>query len=53
MYIQILINLCVHSHVDVLVTDPVVWIGRHECVGFAFGIDGGHVLSVLILNDYS
>ena len=46
-----MIDLCVHSHVGVLATDPVIWIGHCECVEcaeIAFGVGGGHVLSVLM-----
>ena len=48
VYIQkIVIDPCFHSSVVVSVTNPVVWVGHRECIEFAFGVDGGHVLSVL------
>ena len=48
VYIQkIVTDLCFHSFVVVLVTDPKIWVGRHVCTEFAFGVDGGRVLSVL------
>ena len=49
---RIVIGLCVHSYVGVLVTDPVMLIGHRECVEYvalAFGVGGGHVLSVLVV----